>query len=62
MGRPYDAGLARKAAEEVANYDQQLNGIRLDLSSIRGELNLLKWMLGIQFAGVAALVLKTFFG
>lgn len=46
--------MAQKAAEEVADMNSQIISIRSDLS-------LIKWMVGVQFAGVAALVLKTFF-
>ena len=45
--------LAQKEAEEVANFQNQF-------AAIRSDLTLLKWMIGVQFAGVAALVLKSF--
>jgi len=34
---------------------------KLDIAEIKGELLLLKWMLGFMFAGIFSLVLKAFF-
>ena len=45
---------AKKAAEEVADYQKQLSDIRTDLA-------LVKALLGITVSGVLALVIKTFF-
>lgn len=36
--------------------------IETDLTSIHGEVNLVKWMVGLVLGGVAALILKSFFG
>ncbi|MBF0562334.1 MAG: integrase [Alphaproteobacteria bacterium] len=69
-GAPEDK--ARKAAETVAAYETRFTGldgrlakIDADMTSafakVHGEINLLKWMLSILLAGVASLVLKTFF-
>jgi hypothetical protein len=46
---------AQKAAEEVADYQKQLADIRSDLSMVKA-------LLGVVVAGIAALVLRTFFG
>ncbi len=54
MGALYDALIAgnipeeqaRKAAEEVAGFDTDMHGVRADLTTLRGEVNLLKWMVG----------------
>lgn len=46
---------ARKAAEEVADYQKQLTDIRADLALVKG-------LLGVVVAGVMALLVKTFFG
>ena len=46
---------AKKAAEEVADYQKQLSEIRTDLALIKG-------LLGVAVAGVLALVIRTFFG
>jgi len=35
--------------------------LQIELAPIRTDLTLMKWMLGLIVAGVAALVLKTFF-
>ena len=53
---------ARKAAEAVAAYENKFGRIENDLTGIRGELNLVKWMVGLVLGGVAALILKSFFG
>ena len=63
MGNLYDAlveggasvDAAKRAAEEVADYQKQLSEVRADLAVVKA-------MLGILIAGVAALVIKTFFG
>jgi len=63
MGNLYEALVeggasadnARKAAEEVADYQKQLSEIRTDLT-------LVKTLLGVIVTGVAALVIRTFFG
>ena len=53
---------ARKAAEAVAAYENKFGRIENDLTGIRGELNLVKWMVGLVLGGVGALILKSFFG
>ncbi|MEI8394336.1 MAG: hypothetical protein WCF85_06335 [Rhodospirillaceae bacterium] len=57
-GAPEDK--ARKAAETVAAYDNRFSGVDVKLAEIKGDMNLLKWMMGILIAGVASLVIKTF--
>jgi hypothetical protein len=52
---------ATKAAESVASYDQQFADVKLDLSDVKSDLRLLKWMLGALLAGVTALIVKAFF-
>ena len=59
MGSLYEAlvqggatvDTAKRAAEEVAAYDNQI-------TRIRGELNLLKWMVGFNLALTAAVLAK----
>lgn len=58
-GAPDDK--ARKAAEAIAAYESRFPQLDVRLTRIEGELNLLKWMSGIIIAGVASLVIKTFF-
>lgn len=50
-GAPEDK--ARAAAEELAGYEARFAKIETDLT-------VLKWMMGVQIAGVASLVIKTF--
>ncbi len=45
---------ARKAAQEVADFQKQLGDIRSDLALVKG-------LLGVVVAGVLALVMKAFF-
>ncbi|MDZ4761696.1 MAG: integrase [Alphaproteobacteria bacterium] len=51
---------ARKAAEAVAGYENRFGKIENDLTGIRGELNLLRWMVGFNLALSAAVLLKLF--
>lgn len=51
-GAPEDK--ARKAAEAIASYENRFSRIESHLAG-------LKWMTGTILAGVAALVVKTFF-
>ncbi len=57
-GAPEDK--ARKAAETVAAYENRFASMDMKLTRIEGDMNLLKWMMGIIIAGVASLVIKTF--
>lgn len=47
---------AQHEAELVTKKDLQI-----ELAPVRADINLIKWMLGVLLAGVAALVLKSFF-
>ena len=62
---------AGKAAEERAGYENEFAAVRSDVAafradnkaefaSVRGELNLLRWMLASLFALVLAVALKIF--
>ena len=42
---------SRKAAEEVANYDNRLGGME-------GKINLIQWMLGVNVALTTAVLFK----
>jgi hypothetical protein len=61
LGKLYDAlraggvpdDKAREAAEEVATYEK-------DLSEIKSDVHLLKWITGTTLAGVLALVIQAF--
>lgn len=56
---------ARKAAEAVAGYENRFAKIEAKLdtefTAVRGELNLLKWMVGLMLGGVFVLILRAFF-
>ena len=59
-----DAGAseekARAAAKTMADYDSRFNKIDQDLSLIKAEITLLKWMLGFLVAGMVSLLFKIF--
>src|SRR5215469_6865570 len=53
---------ARKAAEAVAAYEARFAGLELKLEQIGGRVNLLTWMVGLNFTvtlGVLWLLLRT---
>jgi len=53
---------ARKAAEAVAAYEARFAGLELKLEQIGGRMNLLTWMVGLNFTvtlGVLWLLLRT---
>lgn len=50
--------------EELATrHDLKETELKIDnkLETIKGELNLIKWMIGLLLAGVVSLILKSFF-
>ena len=66
------AGVPGEQAEAMAEMQAEVNEKSLtglvtdaklekELGPIRIELAVIKWMLGVQMAGVMALILKTFF-
>ncbi len=57
---PGDEAKANRAAEEVTAYESQSTAIKVDLSAIRGELTLLKWMLASLLGVNLAVALKLF--
>jgi len=59
-----DAGAqpdkAAKAAEELAGYENEFSRVQQLLTSIRGDINLLRWMVGANFALTVAVFVKLF--
>jgi hypothetical protein len=53
---------ARKAAEALANYENRFAKLDADLIGIRGELALLRWMIGFNLAMTVAVLWKVFTG
>lgn len=63
-------GLSEAQAESIAtayrdaSVDQELvtkKDLQLELTPIKSELHMMKWMMGLILGGVVALVLKSFF-
>ena len=59
-----DEDNAKKAAEEVAGYENRIADLKTEMktefASVRGELSLVKWMLGLNLAMTVALVVRLF--
>lgn len=59
-----DAGAseekARKAAEVLASYESQFAAIRNDLTTIKGDINPLRWMIGFNLAFTVVILWKVF--
>ena len=59
-----DAGAsqdkARKAAEAVAGFENRFNSLEQKITVLQGDMNLVKWALGILVGGVIATVLKLY--
>ena len=57
--------LRREFREYEMRFDAKLEHLEGklvgDITAVRGEITLLKWMLGVLLAGVVSLVLKAFF-
>ena len=57
-----DHDLARRAAEEVADFQKQNGDMKLDLAAVKGDVVLLKWMLGFVLASNVAILFRVFGG
>ena len=51
---------ARAAAKTMADYDSRFNKVDQDLTLIKAEITVLKWMLGFLVAGMVSLHFKAF--
>ena len=60
-----DEEKARAAAQAIAGHQRDATELRTEMhtefADIRGELKLLKWMMGLALAGIASLVINAFF-
>lgn len=60
-GVPEDkAAAAAKAAAEIWQEDR-LDRIEKEITEIKGDIKVIKWMLGVVIAGILSLILKAFF-
>jgi hypothetical protein len=61
-----DEQSAQRAAEEVAGFENRIGDLKTELktelAAIRGELSLLKWMVGFVLAVAVAILVRLFFG
>lgn len=55
-----DDERARKAAEEVAGYDNQIAQIDRKMTALDGRFNLLQWMVGTNIALTVAILWRVF--
>ncbi len=55
------AQVNTRFAQVEKNMDQRFAQVNTRFAEIKGEMLLLKWMLGVLVAGVAALIIKAFF-
>ncbi|WP_375732095.1 DUF1640 domain-containing protein [Xylella fastidiosa subsp. multiplex] len=55
------AQVDQRFAQMEKNIDQRFAQVDTRFAEIKGEMLLLKWMLGVLVAGVAALIIKAFF-
>ncbi len=51
---------ARKAAEAIAGTEARFSRIEGELIAMRGEINLLRWMIGFNLAMTMAILWKIF--
>jgi hypothetical protein len=60
-GIPEDkATAAAKAIAEIGQ-EERLTLIEKEITEIKGDTELIKWMLGVIIAGILSLILKAFF-
>lgn len=45
----------------IADATELRTEMRTEFADVRGELKLLKWMMGLVLAGIASLIVKAFF-
>ncbi|MDD0930484.1 DUF1640 domain-containing protein [Xylella fastidiosa] len=55
------AQVDQRFVQMEKNIDQRFAQVDTRFAEIKGEMLLLKWMLGVLVAGVAALIIKAFF-
>jgi hypothetical protein len=55
-----DEEKARSAAEESAQHESRIADLRSEMTGVRGELTLVKWMVGFNLAMTVAIVGKLF--
>ena len=61
LSKTYDALIAAGAPEDKARAAaKELAGYETELADIKSDLRVLKWMVGTNFAGTFAILLKLF--
>ena len=55
-----DDEKARRAAEEVANYDNTVNSLDRKMTVLDGRVTMLQWMIGFNLALTTAVLFKVF--
>jgi len=55
-----DDEKARKAAQAIANYRDDITVLKVDVSAIKSELNVIRWILSIGFSTILAMLIPMF--
>jgi len=46
---------------KISGLQTEMSGVKIEIAEMRGDIKLLKWMMGFMLAGIASLLVKTFF-
>jgi len=60
-GIPEDKTTAAAKAIAEIGQEERLTLIEKEITEIKGDIKLIKWMLGVIIAGILSLILKVFF-
>jgi len=60
-GIPEDKTTAAAKAIAEIGQEERLTLIEKEITEIKGDIKLIKWMLGVIIAGILSLILKAFF-
>ena len=55
-----EAGFDRQQVEAISEFMDESRATKADVAEVRGDLNLLKWMVGLSIALNIAILLKLF--
>lgn len=55
-----DDQKSRKAAEALSNHQEEITILKIDVSTIKSDLNVIRWIQGIGFSTVLAMLIPMF--